>query len=65
MTTSLHRTRRPVLPSLLKHGLLLLGALVMLYPLLWMLSSSFKPEQVIFKDLGRSPSRSPTAASAR
>lgn len=55
MTTSLPRTRRPVLPGLLKHGLLLLGALVMLYPLLWMLSSSFKPEQIIFKDLGLIP----------
>lgn len=41
---------------LLTHVLLLTGAAAMLYPLIWMLSSSFKPETVIFRDLGLWPS---------
>lgn len=49
------RARRPLFSSAIKHILLLIGALTMLYPLLWMLSSSFKPENVIFKDLGLIP----------
>jgi multiple sugar transport system permease protein len=32
------------------HAVLLAGALVMLYPLLWMLASSFKPDTAIFSD---------------
>lgn len=32
------------------HALLLLGAGVMLYPLLWLMSSSVKPSQLIFSD---------------
>jgi len=40
----------------LTHLLLLAGALVMLYPLLWMFSSSLKPESVIFSDPGLWPS---------
>jgi len=35
--------------------LLVLGALVMLYPLIWMLSSSFKPEGTIFENMGLIP----------
>jgi multiple sugar transport system permease protein len=31
------------------------GAVVMLYPLLWMLSSSFKPEQAVFSEPGLIP----------
>ncbi|HEY5585042.1 MAG TPA: carbohydrate ABC transporter permease [Ruminiclostridium sp.] len=43
--------------SLMKKFLLvylpvILGALIMFYPLVWMVSSSFKPELMIFKDLG-------------
>ena len=30
--------------------LVLLGALIMIYPLIWMIVSSFKPELLIFKD---------------
>jgi len=37
------------------HGLILAGAVVMLYPLLWLLGSSFKPEQEIFADPGLWP----------
>jgi multiple sugar transport system permease protein len=42
---------------LFTHVCLLLGAMIMLYPLLWMLSSSFKPESLIFRDLGLWPSQ--------
>jgi multiple sugar transport system permease protein len=41
--------------SLLKHILLIVGAIIMTYPLLWMLSSSFKVETKIFTDLGLIP----------
>ncbi|MGI8406393.1 MAG: carbohydrate ABC transporter permease [Thermomicrobiales bacterium] len=57
-----HRNRfaSHVLPSghlerLLVHGLLLLGAGVMLYPLFWLASSSLKPSQLIFSDPGLWP----------
>ncbi|MEE6262508.1 carbohydrate ABC transporter permease [Plantactinospora sonchi] len=33
-----------------KHALLIICGVVMIYPLLWMLSSSFKPTDVIFRD---------------
>ncbi len=39
------RTRR-----LFKHLLLITLGVVMIYPLLWMLSSSFKPNELIFRD---------------
>ncbi|WP_332774840.1 carbohydrate ABC transporter permease [Polaromonas sp.] len=34
-----------------RHGLLIAAAFLMLYPLLWMAASSFKPESIIFTDL--------------
>lgn len=37
------------------HVLLMLGGIIMLYPLLWMLSSSFKPQSLIFRDLSLIP----------
>jgi multiple sugar transport system permease protein len=40
---------------LLAHVALILGALVMIYPLLWMLASSLKPEDQIFTDLSLVP----------
>jgi multiple sugar transport system permease protein len=40
---------------LLAHLALIMGALVMLYPLLWMLASSLKPEDQIFTDLSLIP----------
>ncbi|MFC3495744.1 carbohydrate ABC transporter permease [Glycomyces rhizosphaerae] len=46
------RTRSGPSPlrSILKHALLILGALVMLYPVLWMVVSSLRPNDVIFRD---------------
>jgi multiple sugar transport system permease protein len=41
---------------LLKHILLIGFGLVMLYPLLWMVSSSLKPEDLIFREPGLWPS---------
>ncbi|GAA1430607.1 carbohydrate ABC transporter permease [Microlunatus lacustris] len=38
--------------SLLKHAALIMVSLVMLYPLLWMLVSSFRPTEVIFRSPG-------------
>jgi multiple sugar transport system permease protein len=32
--------------------IVLFGAVIMMYPLIWMLASSFKPEQEIFRNLG-------------
>jgi len=44
------------LPSkLIRHVALILIALAMSYPLLWLLSSSFKPERVIFSEPGLVP----------
>ncbi|MGQ9681969.1 MAG: carbohydrate ABC transporter permease [Anaerolineae bacterium] len=57
VTTTPSALRRSLLSSLLRHILLLGGALVMLYPLLWMLSSSFKPQRIIFSDLSLWPSQ--------
>src|SRR5690625_4382944 len=50
---SVWRTQaRPVL----KHGGLIARAFVMLYPLLWMIASSFKPDALIFREPGLIPS---------
>ena len=38
--------------SVLKHAALILVSLVMVYPLLWMLVSSFRPTEVIFRSPG-------------
>ncbi len=51
-------TSSPVSPrTFAVHGVLFIAALVMLYPLGWMLSSSFKPEDQIFTDLSIWPSQ--------
>ena len=39
-----------------KHVLLCLAGAVMLYPLAWLISSSLKPDEIIFKDLSLWPS---------
>jgi multiple sugar transport system permease protein len=39
-----------------RHVLLAAGGIVMLYPLLWLVSSSFKPNDVVFRDLSLWPS---------
>src|SRR5689334_2608525 len=41
--------------ALWKHTLLIAASLLMLYPLLWMLASAFKPEHLIFSDLSLWP----------
>lgn len=38
------------------HVLLIIGSVIMLYPLLWMLSSSLKPQEIIFREPGLVPS---------
>jgi pectin-derived oligosaccharide transport system permease protein len=38
--------------SILKHALLILASLVMIYPLLWLIASSFRPTEVIFRTPG-------------
>ncbi len=42
--------------SLVAHGLLILASILMLYPLLWMLSASFRPENEIFSAASLWPS---------
>jgi multiple sugar transport system permease protein len=49
------RKRRDLRGVLLKHACLILASLGMLYPLLWMVASSFKPESEIFSDPGLWP----------
>jgi multiple sugar transport system permease protein len=41
--------------SIVKHVLLVALALTMIYPLLWMLASSFKPTETIFREIGLIP----------
>jgi len=43
--------------SITKHLLLLVGGVVMIYPLLWMISSSFKPQNLIFAQMGLWPTQ--------
>ena len=45
------RERRELGRALIKHACLLLASFGMLYPLLWMVASSFKPESEIFSEL--------------
>lgn len=51
------RQRRERRQALVKHALLILASFGMLYPLLWMISSSFKPESEIFGNLSLLPSQ--------
>jgi len=44
------------LMSILAHAALVVGSIVMLYPLLWMLSASFRPENEIFSSTSLIPS---------
>jgi len=49
-------TKRKLWMSVLLHGLLIGGSFIMLYPLLWMLSASFRPEEEIFSSTSLIPS---------
>jgi multiple sugar transport system permease protein len=42
--------------SIVRHTILILAALAMLYPLLWMAASSFKPDELIFSEPSLIPS---------
>jgi len=44
------QTRSSGRRSMVRHTFLMLAAFAMLYPLLWMVGSSFKPENLIFSD---------------
>ena len=46
---------RAGLAGLLRHAVLIGACLLMLYPLLWMVASAFKPEEIIFTDLSIIP----------
>jgi multiple sugar transport system permease protein len=48
-------TARTILTTVLRHSLLIAASFVMLYPLLWMVASAFKPENQIFTDLSIIP----------
>jgi multiple sugar transport system permease protein len=52
VATPARKARRGLRPvrSIIKHALLILCALVMLYPVLWMVVSSLRPNDVIFRD---------------
>jgi multiple sugar transport system permease protein len=51
------RRKRSPLRSVLIHAALIGGGLLMLYPLLWMLSSSVKPTEIIFREPGLWPTQ--------
>lgn len=51
----MNMNRKRKIHSTVKFILILIFALAILYPLFWMVSSSFKPEANIFKDLGLIP----------
>jgi multiple sugar transport system permease protein len=44
------QVKQSLASSIIKHTILVCCALVMVYPLLWMVGSSFKPEHLIFSD---------------
>src|SRR5512139_944792 len=58
--TAIPAGSRPIRPmsarSLILHSVLFVASLVMLYPLLWMLSASLKPQDEIFSDTSLIPS---------
>lgn len=45
----------PALSAVLRHGMLAAFTFAILYPLLWMIASTFKPENVIFTDFSLWP----------
>ena len=52
-----YQVARPLVrwPKILIHIGLIVGAVLMMYPVIWMLSASFKPENAIFSDPGLWP----------
>jgi multiple sugar transport system permease protein len=55
MSSAASRQSRKRPKRLVLHAFLIVGALVMIYPLLWLASSSLKPAQLIFSDLSLWP----------
>ncbi len=55
-----YQAARPLVswPKVLIHICLIVGAVLMMYPIVWMLSASFKPENAIFSDHGLLPKQS-------
>ncbi|MEE2044816.1 carbohydrate ABC transporter permease, partial [Nocardiopsis tropica] len=49
------RSRRRTRSAMLKHGALLLFLIVMIYPLVWMIVSAFKPAHLILTEPGLVP----------
>lgn len=47
-----HKPKGTPVRSLVKHTILILAAAVMIYPLLWMIASSFRPNDLIFREAG-------------
>src|SRR5581483_9680330 len=58
MITRLSGTQSPAKPvnkrlnRILSHLVVLAGAVVMIYPLIWMISASFKPQDLVFTETG-------------
>jgi len=50
-----------VLRSVIKHGLVITLGVTMIYPLLWLLASSFKPTNLIFRQIGLLPTETTLA----
>jgi multiple sugar transport system permease protein len=46
------RRQRSPLSSILRHAIMIVGGLLMIYPLLWLLVSSFRPPDEIFRNPG-------------
>lgn len=57
MKTNIYYKTKGVIINLLIHAFLISVAVTCLYPLLWMLSSSFKTQETIFKDLSLIPAK--------
>jgi multiple sugar transport system permease protein len=53
-TALIHKRRRRRLPvgSVVRHAIMIAGGLLMIYPLLWLLVSSFRPADEIFRNSG-------------
>ncbi|ONK11866.1 carbohydrate ABC transporter permease [Streptomyces sp. MP131-18] len=45
-------TRSPLLRALVKHSVMIITLVLMLYPLLWMVGASFRPDNQVFSTLG-------------
>ncbi|CAN7334678.1 carbohydrate ABC transporter permease [Arthrobacter sp. LjRoot14] len=51
------KVTNPVLGALIRHTLIICFLVIMLYPVIWMVAASFKPENEIFNGLGLFASR--------